>query len=219
MGTITQVRVIECINSAELHRHYGGQSEAQPAYIELGLRDGVLFASYDAEIGGAKPFSVRHGFNRRYDIPVLTGEAANRFMGEIVPLAERILADWEEIWDGNNMVARLGMDALAADEEIQTRLGLPTDGNDYRTEPNQGFGDSDLVIEWDIGAAVNGCEVDEYDITADTMDERLDEIGRQILSDLADCGPAGATVCHGLEEHLRGLRDELSQAVADAHEG
>ncbi|MET9663119.1 hypothetical protein [Streptomyces sp. NPDC006510] len=36
---------------------------------------------------------------------------------------------------------------------------------------------------WDIDGAVNGCEVEEYEITAETADERLDEIEQQILDE------------------------------------
>ncbi|GHJ34288.1 hypothetical protein TPA0910_87210 [Streptomyces hygroscopicus subsp. sporocinereus] len=196
-STGTTVRIIECTYADELHRHYDGQTEAQDCYIELDLREGTLLASYNAEIGNAVPFSVHHGFERRYGIPVLTGDAADRVMEEIRPLAERILADWEEHWDGHNKVARLGEDAQAAEEEIEEKLS--------------DFDESDLVTEWDIDGATNGSEVDEYGITADTTDERLDEIEATILKDLADVSPSDVVVCHGLDDYLRELRDKLAE--------
>lgn len=196
---MSTVRVIECTYADELHRHYDGQTEAQDCYIELDLREGTLLASYNAEVGNAVPFTVYHGFERRYGIPVLTGDAADRAMEEIRPLAERILADWEEEWDERrgNMVARLGEDAQAAEEEIEEKLG--------------DFDESDMVTEWDINGATNGCEVDEYGITADTTDERLDEIEATILKDLADVSASDVVVCHGLDTYLRELRDKLAE--------
>lgn len=202
------VNIIDCTASDELFRHYDGQSEQQPAYLELDLREGTLLADYDSEVGGAVPFSVYHGFERRYGIPTLTGDAANRVMREIAPLAERILGDWKEDWDGNNMRAYLGDDAQAAEAEIEECLGLKLG---YGDDPNQGFDDSDLVVMWDIDGAVNGQEASEYNITGDTTDARLDEIEQEILKDLAECGPAGVVVCHGLDGYLRNVRDELAE--------
>lgn len=203
------VRIIECTNSDELHRHYDGQSEAQGAYIELDLREGTLLADYDAEVGNAVPFSVHHGFERRYGIPTLTGEAANRTMQEIAPLADRILTDWEEEWDGNNMVAVLGKDAQAAEEQIEEQLGLRLGYGSIGAE-TQGFGEGDIVTEWDIDGATNGYEADEFNITADTTDTRLAEIEQEILAGLAGVSESGVVVCHGLDSYLKGLRDDLA---------
>jgi transcriptional regulator with XRE-family HTH domain len=210
------VRIIDCTDPLELYRHYDGQSEAQPAYIELDLRKGALLADFDSEIGGAVPFSVSHGFDRRYRIPVLTAEAANRVMREIAPLAERVLADWEEEWDGNNMVAVLGDDAQAAEEEIEQHLGCNLGYGDIGAD-TQGFDEIDIVAEWDTDGATNGGEANEYGITADTTDDRLEEIAAQITKDMAACAPTRegddrtpVAVVHGLDEYLRDLRDELA---------
>lgn len=204
------VRIIECTQDDELYAHYHGQTEPQSAYIELDTQEGSLHATYDSDIGGAIPFSVYHGLDRRYRIPVLTAEATNRVMQEIAPLADRIIAGTKAEWDGNNTVAVLNEDARAAEEELEAHLGLPTDSGDYRQELNQGFDESDLVAVWDIDGATNGCEVADYDITADTTDNRLEEIEKEILSDLAACNGSSVAVCHGLDDYLRGLRDELA---------
>ncbi|MEU1071957.1 MULTISPECIES: hypothetical protein [unclassified Streptomyces] len=211
-ATTSTVRIIDCTTPAKLFHQYPDEFKPQPAYIELDLRAGTLLADYDSEIGNAVPFSVHHGFERRYTIPVLTAEAANRVMREIAPLADRILADWDDRWDGNNTVAVLGKDAQAAEEEIEEALGLNLG---YGNDDNQGFADSDLVAAWDIDGAINGLEAEEYDITAETTDERLDEIEAEILTGLASCGDSDVVVCSALSGYLRGLRD---QAIADAAE-
>lgn len=210
---MTDVEIIECTDPTALYRHYDGQSEAQGAYIELDLREGKLFADYNGDIGNGVPFSVYHGFDRRYSVPVLTADAVNRVVRELAPLANRILADWEEVWDGRNMVAELGDDAKAAEAEIEERLGLSLGYGDYGFE-NQGFGDEDLVAEWDIDGATNGCEAEEYSITAETTDERLDEIEAEITRDLAEGSPSEVAVVHGLDEYLRGLRRDLAEQSA-----
>lgn len=204
------VRIIECTDPAELFAQYQGESQPQPVYIELDTQAGTLHASYNAEVGNARPFSVHHGLDRRYGIPVLTAEAANRVMREIAPLAERIIAGTKAEWDGNNTVAVLNDDALAAEEEIEEHLGLPSQDSGYGDEPNQGFDDSDLIAVWDIDAATNGSEAADYNITADTTDDRLDEIEQEILADLVGCGESPVAVAPGLDDYLRGLRDELA---------
>ncbi|WP_225636728.1 hypothetical protein [Streptomyces solaniscabiei] len=206
---MTDVKIIDCTDPTELYRHYDGQSEAQDAYIELDLHEGTLLADYDAEIGNAAPSSVRHGFERRYGIPVLTADAANRVMREIAQLANRILADWEEVWNGHNMVAQLGEDAQAAEAEIKEQLGLTLGYGDLGVG-NQGFGDGDVVAEWDINGATNGSEVEEYGITAETTDERLDEIEAEITRALAGVSESKVAVVHGLNEYLRDLRRDLA---------
>ncbi|MHA4818764.1 hypothetical protein ACXZ65_30955 [Streptomyces aculeolatus] len=212
---MTDVKIIDCADPTELYCHYEGQSETQPAYIELDLRKGTLLADYNAEIGNAIPFSVHHGFNRRYSIPVLTAAAANRVMREIAPLANRILADWDAAWDERrgNMVAELGDDAQAAEAGIQEHLGLSLGYGDHGFE-SQGFDDDDVVAEWDIDGATNGSEVEEYGITVDTTDERLGEIEADITRQLADCGPGSVAVVYGLDDHLKALRDDLAEQSA-----
>ncbi len=205
------VRIIDCKDATELYRHYDGQSEAQSCYIELDLREQTLLASYNAEIGNAIPFSVHYGLERRYSIPVLTADAANRVMKELAPLADRILADWEEHWDGNNTVARIGEDADAAEETILDSLGINLGYGDLDAD-TQGFAEADLVAQWDLDGAVNGDEASEYDITADTTDDRLAEIAAEITQGLADISDSGVAVVHGLDAHLAGVRDELAEA-------
>jgi hypothetical protein len=208
---VTAVEIIRCTAPTELYRRYDRQSEAQNAYIELDLRAGSLLADYDAEVGNASPDTVHRGFERRYPIPVLTGEAANRVMEEIAPMAARVLADWEEVWDGHRMVARLGQDAEEAEAEIEEHLGL-SGGSGSHWGPR--FDDSDLVSQWDADSAVNGCEAQEYGITALTSDERLEEIAADITRHLADIGESKVAVVDGLEDYLRQVREGIAEQSA-----
>ncbi|MFI2078536.1 hypothetical protein [Streptomyces triculaminicus] len=210
MASTTAVRIIRCTNPTELYRHYDGQSAPQPVYIELDLREGTLLADYNAEVGNLLPDAVRDGFERRYRIPILTAEAANRTMEELLPLAERILADWEQEWDGNNHRAVLGLEAREAEAAIEKKLGLNLSHGDLDAD-TQGFDPKDLLDLWGLDSATNGSEAEDYGITAGTTDERLGEIAADILSNLAECGTEGSTpVCHGLAGYLRQLRDDAA---------
>lgn len=220
MATTTTVRVLDCTDPTGLFRQYHGQSEPQPAYLALDLRDGTLLADYDSEVGPAAPAAVWHGFERRWGIPVLTAAAANRVMAEIAGLAGRILADYEEHWDGRNTVARLGEDAQAAEDEIRARLGPASYSNRETTRlEGQGFPPSDLVGVWDLSCGVlNGYETEEFGITAETTGTRLAEIEAEILSGLAGTGDNPVAVCAGLAAHLGELRDEAKREAAAATE-
>lgn len=204
------IHITPCTDPTELYRHYDGQSEPQPAYIELDTQAGTLLADYDAEIGNAVPATVWHGLERRYSIPILTADAANRVMKEIVPFAERIVAGTEAEWDGHNTVAVMNEDAQAAEEELEDHLGCNLGQGDFEAD-TQGFSDSDLVAVWDLDGATNGQEADEYNITADTTDARLEEIEQQILADLAGGGESRIAVWPELGDYLKQLRDGLAE--------
>jgi hypothetical protein len=194
---MVNVRIVECVESDELHCHHANQHQAQDVYLDLDLRDGVLAARARAEINGGIPHDVFHGFRRQYTIPVLTAEAANRVMAEIAPWAQRLVDDWEKGFDdrGDNLVADLGEDALAAEELILRHL-------------EQDFAESDLVSVWDLDAGVlNGEEVEYYGITAETGEERLEEIAADITSQLAAGDPSPVVIVPDLLDHLYELRD------------
>jgi hypothetical protein len=199
------VRIIETASEDVLYRRYDSQTSPQDCYIELDLNEGTLLADYNSEVGNAVPSTVFHGFERRYSIPTLTGSAADDLMRQIAPLADRILADWEKVWDGNNHVARFGEDAAVAEEEILAAIGYDPEDRDT----------ADLVAVWDVDGACNGAEVEDYDITADTTDERLDEIEEDIRKNLAEVSDSPVVVLDGVAEYLRDKRAEL---VAEAFE-
>jgi hypothetical protein len=203
MTSTPTVRINLCSDDEELYRHYDGQSEAQGCYIELDLRGESLHATYNAEVGNAVPFSVYHGFERRYSIPVLTGDAANELMEQIAPLADRILADWDEHWDGNNMKARLGEDAQAAEEEIESLLPYSEPGHES----------PDVVGEWTMDAIQ--CTDAELGVRPDSTDAELGELEEEILKDLAECGESKVAVLPGLTNYLREARDRMAEEAAE----
>lgn len=192
------ITIIPCTDENELYQRYPSDFEAQPVYIELDLRYGRLYADWAGDTSGT-PAEVYYGFVRRWSIPCLTGTAANQLLDDIKPLAERIMADWAEEWNGNNMVAVLGKDAAAAEAEIEALTDLDDEDVD----------DAGKVHEWGLDGATNGEEVETYGITADTTDERLDEIEDEILASLAECTNGGVAVCPELGDYLTRLRAEL----------
>lgn len=213
--TDTPVKIILRTTTAGLHRHYAGEEHPQPCYIELDTRDGEMLATWDHAVdGGGVPAPVVHGLVRRWGIPILTAEAANRIMHELHPYAERIVADSAQVWDGSNHIAQLGDDAHAAEAEIRRMLG-----DDEDCEPSIYDPGADTVTAWDADGAIYGDEVAEYGITSQTSDERLDEICESIRAQLAEVSETGAVILDdSVRDHLYELRDELAEsATTDDH--
>ncbi|MFD9190312.1 hypothetical protein ACFWCA_19040 [Streptomyces phaeochromogenes] len=206
MTATIQTRI--CSNSDELYCWYAQQSGPQPAYIELGLEDGVFLASYDAIIGSGAPGTVFHGIDRRWAIPVLTGDATNRLLVELQPLAERILAGSHVEFDGNNRVGRIVTpDANEAFEAISARCeGL--------CEEEHGLGE-DLLPVWHVDSMGDLWTASDAGITAATTDEELDTVTARMLAEFREGMSQQYAVVEGLHGYLRGLRDEARDEDAD----
>lgn len=189
---------INTVAPAELHRQYQGQHEPQDCYVEVDLEGRMVLATYNAEVGNARPETVLYGIERRYEIPALTSTAANELLEKIRPFAERMVSDWEKTWDGSNMVAVLGDDAEAAETEIEAMCA-------------DMWEDHEKITVWDTDGAIAGDEAETYGITADTTDERLEEIEAEILKILTEVSASDEVVLEGVTEYLESLRDDAAE--------
>lgn len=194
----TTMVTINTVAPAELHRQHPGQNEPQPCYVEVDLDNQLVLATYNAEIGNAVPAAVMHGIERRYEIPALTSTVANELLAKIAPLAERMVSDWEKTWDDHNHVAVLGDDAEAAETEIEAMCA-------------DMWEDHEKVTVWDTDGAIAGDEAETYGITADTTDERLEEIEEEILASLKEVSASDEVVLEGVTEYLESLRDDATE--------
>lgn len=98
---------------------FPGQFQQQTAFFELDTQSGLVNAMHNPEIGNAIPFSVYHGFDRRYGFnPNLKMRTVNEIGKKCIALWQRVINGTEAVWDGNNNVARLSEDAHAAEAEI-----------------------------------------------------------------------------------------------------
>jgi len=217
MSTSTKTTVqISKISGNDLYCHYDRQTSAQDCYVELDCRNGTLSASYNAEIGNAVPFSVYHGHEQRFGIPMLTAAAVNALMDQITPLAQRVIDGYESDWNGNNMVATFTDDAQAAIDEIREICDAEAESAD----------ESNSIQEWDAGDWLDGITYrhgtdgkhSKWDhtietvidgigtITAKTTDAELDEMEKKIE---ADCDKN--VVINKLEKFLREERDNCRE--------
>jgi len=182
-------------NLDEIYCRYDRQSTAQPCYVELDCRSGVLTASYNAEIGNAIPMDVYRRHIRQYSIPLLTPAAVNDLLESLHPLAQRVVDGYTSKWDGNNNIARFTDDASEADGKIASMC--------------MEYGES---CSW---GAMQYAEIDGYGsemirIDAETTDDRLDEIKKNI-EDVCD----GNVVLHGINKYIDDIRQQCRENADD----
>lgn len=187
---MTKIMIRPVDGTCDLYRKYQTQMEPQPCYVELDCRTGVLQATWNAEIGNAVPFSVWHGHEHRWSIPTLTAVAANEFLAELVEPCQRIIDGYTSEWDGHNLVARYTQDAWDA-IDVVSRMA------------EQDWDQDDQVQAWDAGDWIQGTDLG---ITADTTNERLSEIAKEVESELDS-----NVIVSGVQEYLESLRDKLKE--------
>jgi len=190
------MRVNKLTEGNELFCHYRNQTSPQPCYIELDCEGETLTADYNGEIGNAVPFAVWHRRTLRFDIPILTADAANRLLDEIAPLAQRVIGGYESVWDGSNHVGTYTDDAQRAIEEIENLC----DDLDFDSE-------NDTIQYWDVADWLNDPDwIKEFGLTAETGNARVHEIAEQIISDAKS---EGVLLDGDVAEYILNIRDDL----------
>ncbi|UUV32352.1 hypothetical protein NQK81_02540 [Amycolatopsis roodepoortensis] len=193
---MTKVAIIKCGAQDELLRWYRGEQGPQPVYIALDVISGRLWADYDANVDGGCSPEVYHGFERHWEIPLLTGDAVNELLAQVAPLAERVMAGAEKVWDGSNTVIRLDTDALAAVEDIADLLP--------RCDDRDAVG---LLPVYDVDSIGEMWTAEEAGITGATTDEAIEATAQRLLAEFRDGSGEPDAVIDGLEDYLRCLRD------------
>lgn len=129
---------------------YGGQHQAQPAYLYLDLRDGECGAGYNGEIGST-PLLQWHSIVLTFPIAAETMAAGISDLIESHKEAFQVILDDSKIeWDGNNNAGKFGDKAT---EEL-VKLGFFMDENGANPEGTQSYDslvtmiDSDYFPEW-----------------------------------------------------------------------
>lgn len=192
------IRVIELTDPTYLHLHYANTDGAQPACIILDLVKMTLSATVDAEPDSPMRQSEKTGHDRRYPIPVLTADAANRVMHAIRPLAQRVAAGWDTRRDSQGTpTVVLSADGRAAEAEIIQYLGCE------KRAP--GYAEADLIEERDVEELT---DLAALGLTGATTDVELEEVEARVHAELDN--PGRVTVWNGLAEYLEWKRDEMA---------
>lgn len=185
------ITIEEVAQETDLFKLYPGQAKAQGCYIQLDARTGAVGAAYDPEIGSAVPSAVHHGHVVRFHCPCLVAGAANKLMGALAPLLERVIAGYSSEWDGSDTVARYTDDAREAIIEAAALA------EDYGVDAADFYGP--------LGDARSQAFL--LGISRETTDERLDGIAED---DATSALSEMRAVLVRAPEHLRHLRDQLT---------
>ena len=163
----------------ELYRKYKSQMNPQDVYIQLDPRTREVHTSYNGEIGNAVPMDAWNGLVHRWTYPnhqVPTMESANAIMEQLKPKLEAVCNGDEEA------ILEVGL-------ELESALQM-----------------EDLLVVWEAGDWLTPTPTEELGITAETTDEELEEIGRELT---AEAHADGIHCLEGLEEELEERRDQL----------
>lgn len=183
-----------------LHLQYRGQNGTQPVYVTLDCESGDLSAAASGIIGNGTPMRVWNSLARQWRIPALTETAANALLAEIAPLAERVVAGFERVWDGSDHVGEYDDDATAAIERIGSLCDR--DWSDQTIEVWD-------AADWYGGVGCRDAQRSSLGITAETTDEELTTIEER------EANEASPRIIEGLDRYLARLRDEAIESTND----
>lgn len=194
--TMTKLQTTLTTSDDELYMRYEGQSGPQEVRLTLNLDTGELSAAYWPEIGPSK--SMR-AFNRRdieWSIPPLKVHALKALFDQVSTDAQTILDDSTVQWDGNNMSGELGNDAELSDVRIESTV-------------SGGWSSADVYEVWEAASYLEPCFPDEFDITAKTTDEQLEEKASEIVNEApADVNLDKDDICKRLTDWRDDLKDD-----------
>ena len=184
-----------------LYYQYDGQTNVQPAYVELDLTADppTLSAGYSGEIGGGVPMAVWHNRCLRWAVmPNLTAAEIRTLLDTLAPLAERVANGYEDAWDGSNTLGRFSEDAEYA------RYRAACACRDVLTESGGVWDASD----W-LNALGRAGTIADYGITALSTDDDLEEIGKQMEGEALD---QDISIIYTMA-HLESLRQDCIDAA------
>jgi len=145
VATETRVR-IERVTDIREHVSTNGTQVTFPE-VYLDVEAGWLGMRKGRRVGEAYPMREWHGYVQAWNLNgIPTTREANAILTEMKPLAQRIVAGYESVWDGNNHVARYSDDAQAAIDELDVICNA--------------YDDSSLTV-WDADDWLNQCR-DEF---------------------------------------------------------
>ena len=153
METTISIITTNLDDKAPVYHQYSRQNQPQPAYIELDCRNnGELMADYSGEIGNAVPMYYWHGLAVRWAIPAETSGDSLRSLFEnadFLALCQRIIAGFEEKWDGSNWVGSYSDDASEVISEAETMIERNIELIEVLSAENWLFDSCVLADHWD----------------------------------------------------------------------
>ena len=190
---------------------YDGQEKEQQVLVVLDCPEAVLYVDYDGVVGNGVPMEAYHGHVRRWGIPSAMPEVIGELLDDLLPLAQRVVDDYESQWDGSNHVASFTDDARAALAEIDSRCmsWQPWSGDlVVPYAPDEWLAES--VLRWtDEDGHLRSIEIDQVcTILADTPDSAL-ELNAKNIEEAAKEDEPNIHFTRPVLRYLEELRDEV----------
>lgn len=184
--------------TSDLYLKLPGQINQQDCRVSLDCKRGVLYAVADPVVGSVQTTEQAYGHEQAWPIPCLKTDVADELLEKIAPIAKRVVAGYESVWNGHNHVAQFSEDAERAIEEIGALC------EDAGEDPEE------VESPWDAAdwyRPVEDSLAEDLGITASTTDEELSAIAEK---EEASAQSEGMRV-EGILEHLEGVRDALKK--------
>lgn len=185
-----QIRTVPEQDSLELYERRPRTTAAQPLLLQLDLEDGELSVFPFPDVTpDQRPEQVDTGVLVRWDLPLLTPQAANTLMRQVKPLAQRMRfgTDLDQNKAGATH-AGLDADAEVARTRIQHLCQQSANGPGSLEEI-----DADVFFGLPLQRTAT-----EYDLCAATTTERLQALAEQIDAQAVEEG----YILLGTAEHL-----------------
>jgi len=195
--TIT-IRKVEGLT--DLYCKYPQQSNPQDCFLEIDPDQAQLRCDYNSEIGSAMPMHVWNNLIRRYTIPCLRAKSANELMETVAPLAEKLIASYECVWDGSNNVGRWDRELSEQFEELIR----------HECEDRDVY---DTVLAWEAGAWYESNSDEILGLRADMTDAEITELADKLDAD--SVSQAEADLIEGTHEELIDRRDRMQTDEID----
>lgn len=171
--------------TAPLYKEYPGQTAPQPAFIELDCATETVEARYSGEIGNAMPMLAYYDLVLHFPVlPETRGQVLAEFLESeaFQKLAERIVAGFTSVWDGNNHRGHYSEESAYAQAEMTQLIEREL----YQAsacvtvvDPEDYFGDSLHYNEEETEVSLG-----DMSFTADTAEGTLREIAGKLRASL-----------------------------------
>jgi hypothetical protein len=95
-----------CRNIDDIYCQYPNQNSAQKVFLWLYCKNEHATIGPDYEIGGSVSMDIWHNHIIRWEIPLITINAANKLLDDLKPRLEKIMAGYTSEWNGSNCVGK-----------------------------------------------------------------------------------------------------------------
>lgn len=200
---MSNLHIAHVSSESGLYHRYAVQNNAQPCFVSLNCKTGVLSADWRGEIGNAVPMHVYQGHELRWSIPCLRASVVNALLDELSPLAEVVVRGYSGAWENNNYVANYDQKAEEAMEQIEFIL----DRKDFEGDTVRIWS----ADEWFGGYGGFEKRAIELGITAESSDEEL-----ELLADKEENSAIAEAECdkvEGVLEHFQWIRSKLKEEM------